>query len=299
MKGAAVLSDWIIKTTHKRTFLSCLLECDKEYPIDILHVNNIMYGVTNNTLYFEYQNNYYTNFSSDLPTWCVFYTQNYQYLPEHFSNMGIRCFPSPYVLDLANHKHKTISYVASLGVPCVNTMFTLPKLTEQLNTLTYPLILKMATGSGGKGVTKVSDSQTYIQNTHQINTTQKQYMIQSSMLTGDDLRIYMIGEKPIYGLMRPMDNDINRTCNKNIINYNIYELQKQYPDAYEYAITITKSLKDTGFLAIDFLFDDSQNKRKAIFNEINAAMPATLNYLIPHYNGNFISEYINYIETQL
>ena len=296
MKGLVVLAT---KKYTRYGFISLVTEYAQEHNIDIVTYDELTCGVTNNELWVRYNNHYFSSDDPDLADWCLFRTIYYSIFPDHLTNMGVKCFASPYVLDLADKKAKTTSFVASLGIPSIDSQFILPELSGSFDDHSYPLIMKHYSGSGGKGVIKVTDKHEYCKAAYELSLTNNSIMLQKCMKTGDDLRIYMIGEKPIHACLRSATSDkANWSEHPILTHYNLDELRKDFPDAYEYAIAIAQKLPNSGLIGIDFLFDDREGKRFAVFGELNAANPDTVDYLAPAYQGNFVEEYIKYIEEQ-
>ena len=192
-----------------------------------------------------------------------------------------------------------LSFVAGLGIPCADTLFSLYDRADEKFKLDYPMIVKPANGIAGREIRKVIDdsSRHYAEYVGVASNGYDNIIWQKCMPTGDDLRVYMFGDNVYCAILRRATTfKANISDNPEIEFFELEDLAESYPSAVEYSTQIASNIpgRELGFAAIDFLFEKDET---IVFNEINASNLGT--QLIAPIKTNFARDYRIYIENRL
>ncbi|KPB05517.1 ATP-grasp domain-containing protein [Bacillus sp. CHD6a] len=179
---------------------------------------------------------------------------------EQLERLNIPCFNSHHVSVICNDKARTHQYLASKGIPMLNTYF---KSSEDLLTgnlpLPFPFIVKARTGRGGGDVFMV-------ERVEQLEAVHKHLSTGSIILQplagspGKDLRVYVLGQTIVGAVLRsnPKSFKANFTLGGQAEAYTLNEVERT---------VVNKIIQqfNFGLVGIDFLFDENG---RLLFNEI-------------------------------
>lgn len=118
---------------------------------------------------------------------------------------GVAVFNNSHVSEICNNKARTYEYLHSHNIPVIPwvsaTQEDTPPLVEN-----YPVVIKPCCGHGGANVTLIRNDEEYAKARQEI--APDEYVIQPLATTiGRDMRVYIIGNKPIAAVLRTADGD--------------------------------------------------------------------------------------------
>ena len=120
-------------------------------------------------------------------------------------NMGVLIFNNLRSIEISKDKMLTLQHLAAHGLPIPKTL--LAKFPLNLDAIkrefTYPIILKKASGSQGKGIVKL-ESHAQLEDLVDMLDTVKPIIFQEfiSASTGRDLRVFVVGGRVVGAMMR-------------------------------------------------------------------------------------------------
>lgn len=205
----------------------------------------------------------------DMPAGFVVNRTNHADIAESFERRGIRVFNPASLTRLANNKQKCYEFMRKNGIEIMPIDQTEP-----------PLVEKPVNGKGGEGVRLIESGKVEI----------KQGFVYQKPASdlGRDLRVWLIGGKPICAVLRKSDTDFRS-------NYclggsaEVYELS----DAEKRLVCRIASLVDYDYIGIDFVF----NNGKIVFNEIEDTVGARMVYAKT--DIDILRLYCGYIEKEM
>ena len=194
---------------------------------------------------------------------------NHADIAESFELRGIRVFNPASLTRLANNKQKCYEFMRKNGIEIMPIDQTEP-----------PLVEKPVNGKGGEGVRLIESGKVEI----------KQGFVYQKPASdlGRDLRVWLIGGKPICAVLRKSNTDFRS-------NYclggsaEVYELS----DAEKRLVCRIASLVDYDYIGIDFVF----NNGKIVFNEIEDTVGARMVYAKT--DIDILRLYCEYIEKEM
>ncbi len=199
-------------------------------------------------------------------------------LSEKLEGLGVKVFNSSFISRVANDKWNTYEYLKKHGVRLVETYLV----SEDFVPPFYPMVLKPACGKGGRDVEIVKSFEEFSEYCKRVGEKKIAQRVVSDK--GRDLRIYVVGNKIIKGMLRVSENDFrsNFCLGGKAIEY---DLSKEEREETEKII----SLFDIGYVGLDFIFDNG----KIIFNEMEDVVGARMLYT--HTDIDIVDIYLDFI----
>lgn len=279
-----------------------LITSDELYKILNINIKpDIKYSIDSDT---------YTDIDTSINLISTFAWDNLPYIPDFIINRSrdsflsfifelknIKSFNSSKVIQIANDKNCTHKYFYKNGInylpyiylssnPLDSTCFSdIISFAEKNG---YPLVFKPVNGHGGADIHIIQNEKEliFILNTFFTNSKNKNsYILQKCASTiGKDLRVYVLGEKIIAGILRSSDSDFR--ANFSLGGKTSYhELSK---DEFNLTKKIISSI-DSDFIGIDLIY----NNGKPILNEIEDAVGCRMLYA--NTDIDIVEEYFKYI----
>ena len=207
---------------------------------------------------------------------------------EHLDFMGYRLFNNARVSAIANDKFKTLQLAARLNIPVPVT-----RLAHKENALTeaaalgYPLVIKPRDGHGGHDVLWVEDEKKLKEILQDYD--HKTFLLQQPVSDlGRDLRVYIIGGKPVAAMLRSRDDDFRS-------NYCLGGSAQKF-ELTDRELTMIKkitSVLEIDYAGIDFMFHEG----KSILNEMEDVVGARMLYHLT--DIDVVDVYIDHILSKL
>lgn len=211
--------------------------------------------------------------------------RGYDYtLSRRLEENGIRVFNSSFVSEIANDKEKTYIYLKEHGIPLMET-FLYEK--EKSHPIEFPFVIKPCGGHGGAGVSLVHN-EAELENALIPIKNEKLIIQKVASDKGKDLRVYVIGNKIITGMLRTSDTDFRS-------NFSLGgRAEIHFPDEKELeVIHKVLSVFDFDYAGIDLIYHNG----KPVLNEIEDVAGARMIYT--HTDINIIGLFIEYIENEM
>lgn len=179
-----------------------------------------------------------------------------------FEQAGVKVFNSTFVTMIGNDKYMATDFAKKIGVPVPKTV-----LIKKTDTYTFegdkPMVAKSLHGHGGSEVYSVSsDEELQAVRKRTEDDIALQEMLKPSedeYPLGKDLRIYILGNKPVAAMMRSSDKDFR----SNFSLGGKADVHKLTEDEYAIAKKITDEIY-IDHAAIDLIY----NLGKPVFNEL-------------------------------
>lgn len=203
---------------------------------------------------------------------------------EHLDFMGYRLFNNARVSAIANDKFKTLQLATRLNIPVpVTRLGNKENALIEAGDLGYPLVIKPRDGHGGQDVLWVDDESKLKEILE--NYDHKTFLLQKPVSDlGRDLRVYIIGGKPIAAMLRSRDDDFRS-------NYCLGGSAQQFELTTRELDMIKKitSVLDIDYAGIDFMFE----KGESILNEMEDVVGARMLYHLT--NIDVVELYVEHI----
>lgn len=202
-----------------------------------------------------------TTSSENLPRWCIGYVipPRITYVLEQ---MGIACFSSYEMVKLMEDKVITHAAFADV-IPQPDTLFYGSDSTVDgiVNTpdagkdesSSYPFMIKGSRGAGGINVEKVFGKKD-ISDFIEAHEDCGDIMLQQAMATGDDVRVYCLGDEIVSSVLRKPQVGIWKANLEFSPTRRQYRLSKEETKMIKEAMSILPA-KRRGLYTFDFLFD--------------------------------------------
>lgn len=193
-----------------------------------------------------------------LPTFAVVRTVE-PFLQRLLEDVGVLTFNSFSIAQTTNDKRLTYFEMQKLGIPIVDTYFTTAYSFPESPPLNFPLVVKEATGRGGKEVFYITSEDEWNRVLEHISSNE--LVIQrANVKLGRDIRVFVIGKEIIAAILRKSDHDFRA-------NFTLGGTAELYELSEEEQSLVKKILEhfDFGFVGIDFLISEDGN---LLFNEI-------------------------------
>lgn len=202
----------------------------------------------------------------NLPAWAIIRSNDWRFA-DHLERMGIRCFPSADIIRLCQDKVLTHSFFAG-RIPQPDTLYCKGnlRLLDMPEDEIFPMMVKDAFGTYGVGVYKVNSMRS-MHNAERVLGNQVDTIYQKPCPTGDDLRVYILGNEIVYKIVR--------RCAEGEYKANVDN--GGYPETYEGLNktdlqVIRRAVEalpgEHGFMCLDFLFNE---RGRIVFNELNSS----------------------------
>lgn len=193
-----------------------------------------------------------------LPTFAVVRTVE-PFLQRLLEDVGVLTFNSFSIAQTTNDKRLTYFEMQKLGIPIVDTYFTTAYSFPESPPLNFPLVVKEATGRGGKEVFYITSEDEWNRVLEHISSNEL-VIQQANVKLGRDIRVFVIGKEIIAAILRKSDHDFRA-------NFSLGGTAELYELSEEEQSLVKKILEhfDFGFVGIDFLISEDGN---LLFNEI-------------------------------
>jgi RimK family alpha-L-glutamate ligase len=171
-------------------------------------------------------------------------------------NLGVPVINSSASIDRVKDKLETSQLLARHGIPIPKTMLVRWPINESIvdSEIGWPCVVKVITGSHGKGVYLCKDRSSFGELMELINSlsTNKSLIIQEYIgyKVGTDLRVWVVGGKVIGAMQRTSQNDFRA----NISNGGTGMSFEITPEI-EFISRETARILDLDIAGIDLLFD--------------------------------------------
>lgn len=202
-----------------------------------------------------------------------------------FESLSIPTFNSLNVATIVNHKSWTYMEINRLGIPMLPTFFTTKKSFPKLPPLPYPLVIKEATGRGGKGVYYIKNNQDW-KLVHEKLRGEDLVIQSANVQLGKDVRVFVIGKEIIAAVLRENHNDFRA-------NYKLGGKARIFHLTNEQKQMIQKIIDhfEFGLVGIDFLID---HHGQLVFNEIEDVVGSRI--LSVTTEINLLEKYVSFIK---
>ena len=217
------------------------------------------------------------------PDFAIMRTYNYR-LSRELENKGIRVFNNSFVSEICNDKEKTYNYLKSNSIPVMETHIYAPGIVSPLK---YPFVVKPADGHGGAGVFLVNND-SELEAALSENSSRKILFQKKASRTGKDLRVYVIGNEIICGMMRESDTDFRSNFSLGGKAYIHYPNNEE-----EILVHKVTELFKFDYAGIDIIYDEE----RPVINEIEDVAGARMLYA--NTDIDIIELFMKYINTEM
>lgn len=222
-----------------------------------------------------------SDINEPLPKIAVLRTTNLS-LTKYLEQHGVKTYNNSFVSEITNDKYKTYMYLKENDIPLANTELIFKDNYKQ-KCFVFPKVVKSVDGHGGNEVFMVN-SFDEIENC--FNKTNKDRLIIQEVVPdiGKDLRVYVIKNKIICGMLRTSSKDFrsNFSLGGSCSVYNLSAKEKELVDKIA-------NLFDFGLVGMDFIFKNNQ----LILNEIEDVVGCRMIYSVT--NIDIVQLYVDYI----
>ncbi len=256
------MTGWIIygkvEAEKNRWFIHTLIEYAHTCGIDLKlkYAQDIVFGINKDGL----------KVNGGFPQF-VINRSIFPFLSEFFEKAGVRVFNNSFISNVCNDKRKTHFYLADKGIPMMDTLFFDRRFfSYDAEDIRYPCVVKPADGHGGEGVFIAN-------NKYELEAAVKSYGTDCFLVqkiagtTGRDLRVYVLGNKILAGILRSSDIDFrsNFSLGGKAELYNISPNERKL-------IEKVIGYFDFTYAGIDFIFDGDEMKLNEIEDVVGARM---------------------------
>ena len=241
---------------YNEWFINHIIECLEKYGIDagLLIREKIFFdGLTREIKY--------NGEARPLPDAIVNRTRDFT-VSMFFEQAGVKVFNSTFVTMIGNDKYMAVDFVKNTGAP-VPESFLLKKGTRFEQIIDKEMVVKSLHGHGGSEVYAVSSNDELEEIRKRI---EDDMILQKKLIPseeeyplGKDLRVYIVGNKIVAGMMRSSDKDFRS-------NFSLGG-RADIHDLTDKELSIVKKITDAVYIdhaAIDLIYD----KGNPVFNEI-------------------------------
>lgn len=241
---------------YNEWFINHIIECLEKYGIDagLLIREKIFFDA----LIGEIK---YNGEARPLPDAIVNRTRDFT-VSMFFEQAGVKVFNSTFVSMIGNDKYMAVDFVKNTGAP-VPESFLLKKGTRFEQVIDKEMVVKSLHGHGGSEVYAVSSNDELDEIRKR---TEDDMILQKKLIPseeeyplGKDLRVYIVGNKIVAGMMRSSDKDFRS-------NFSLGG-RADIHDLTDNELSIVKKITDAVYIdhaAIDLIYD----KGNPVFNEI-------------------------------
>lgn len=226
-------------------------------------------------LYYGIKNNKYCLWEKEVPItnlqFAINRCRDYR-LAQHLELMGVRVFNNSVINKIGNHKWDTHQYLAKFNIPMPDTRFVLNrKLKEYLALVETDVVVKAVHGHGGSQVCLYKPKEEkQIEAICEIMDGEDVVIQPYLKGKGQDLRVYVIGNRIIGAVLRMANKDFRS-------NYSLGGNVRAY-DLNAKEITQVEEIMSHfafDYVGIDFLI---QEDGTLLFNEIEDIVGARMLY---------------------
>lgn len=246
-----------------------------DLDLHFLHREDIRIGHRFNELYVEHEMK-----PISLPDFAIVRTID-PFFTRQLEQLGIACFNSSSVSEIANDKAKTHQYLSSLGIPMADTVYCNGR--PNAEDMELPFIAKETRGRGGKQVYLIEDADDLAE------LNDGNWIVQKPGLFGRDIRVFVVGKKVKAAVLRESASSFkaNYTLGGSA---SLYELTASDLTLVERVIEAF----DFGLVGIDFIFAEDGS---LMLNEIEDVVGSrTLSALS---DMNIVRDYLIFIKERI
>ena len=222
---------------------------------------------------------YYSFYNEPLPDFAIMRTYDYT-LSRALENRGVRVFNNSFVSEICNDKEKTYLYAKKHSIPVMETVRYIPGGSIPFD---YPVVVKPAGGHGGAGVALACCPEELETAVSKIKND-KILLQRPASTRGKDLRVYVIGNEIICGMMRESATDFRS-------NFSLGGSARQHSLSEKEAELVGKvtSVFNFDYAGIDIIYDNGD----PVLNEIEDVAGARMLYM--NTDINIIKLYMDHI----
>lgn len=212
-------------------------------------------------------------------------SRSYDYtISKALETKGVRVFNSSEVSYICNDKYNTYSYFKDKNIPMMDT-----KIIKNTNLLPFefPFVLKPTDGHGGDGVYLINNREEF---ESRFASLKNRNVIAQMLATekGKDLRVYVIGNKILAGMMRISKEDFrsNFSLGGSAALHELTAAEKK----------LIKKVTDNlwfDYVGIDLIY----NRNEPVLNEIEDVVGSRMLY--QHTSLSTAALYTEYIKNEL
>lgn len=215
-----------------------------------------------------------------LPDFVIMRSYNFS-ISARFEELGVRVFNNSNVSEICNDKYKTYKYFINKNIPMMETKLFEDKIKLPFR---FPFVVKPVDGHGGKGVTLISNDDEF--NSFKIEGKMIAQKFASNK--GKDLRVYIMGNKILKGMLRVSETDFRSNFSLGGKAY-IHELTAKEKAVIDKVL----SYMSFDFAGIDLIY----HKGNPVLNEIEDVVGSRMLYSYTDIDAG--KEYIDYIKNEL
>lgn len=214
------------------------------------------------------------------------------YLSLQLERLGVSVYNNSLVAAVGNDKGKLYTFLRGKDIPMMETVICAKETGK--GALPYPCVVKSCGGHGGSEVFLVHDDAEYDAACDRITRNQtslcagkmqNQIVVQRmASETGKDLRVYVIGNEIVAGMLRTSEIDFRS-------NFSLGGHAQVHALTEEEETLVRKIMQHFtfGLAGIDLIYDNGH----PVLNEIEDVVGARMLYA--HTNMNLVGRYIDYI----
>lgn len=189
---------------------------------------------------------------------CVYFDKD-KYVSRLIERSGVRLFDKARAIEICDDKMLTHIELAGRGIPmpktlpgllCYDRSAKIPsKVFDKIEAeLGYPVVVKQAFGSQGKGVFKAADRAELENIVEKIKCEPHLFQQYISCAAGKDMRVIVIGGKVVGGIMRVSNDDF-----RSNIGLGAHAVKTVVPENIKALAVKVASILDLDYCGIDFL----------------------------------------------
>ena len=224
-------------------------------------------------------------FPDEIPDFCIVRAMRPD-ISEKLENMGLRVFNNSHVSRICNNKARTYEYLHKNGIPVIPWVSARSEDAAPVITH-YPAVIKPCCGHGGKNVTLIHNDEEYAVARNAVFPDE--YVIQPlATETGRDMRVYVIGGRPVATVLRVSENDFR----SNFSLGGKVSAKKLSADEEELVVRVCR-LFDFDFCGIDIMYHEG----RPVINEIEDVVGSRMLYAT--HDIDIVSLYLDYIANEM
>lgn len=206
-----------------------------------------------------------------------------------FEALSIPVFNNSYTAAICNNKIRTYIEMEKIGVPIMQTLFLYPNAFPALAPLTFPFVLKSATGRGGGEVFLIQDQPSWKQYAAKLKQTEAVAQSTENIQFGRDVRVFVIGKSIVSAVLRENDTDFRA-------NFKLGGNAVPFPLSEDKRLLVQRIINhfDFGLVGIDFLLTKDG---AFVFNEIEDVVGSRI--LSETSDINLLEKYISFIKEEV
>ncbi|AOH55948.1 hypothetical protein ABE28_016420 [Peribacillus muralis] len=246
-----------------------------DLDLHIYHREDLRIGHRFNELYVEHMLG-----PLSLPAFAIVRTID-PFFTRQLEQMGIACFNSSFVSEMANDKAKTHQHLSALGIPMTDTVYCNGRPTSK--DMEFPFIAKETGGRGGKQVYLIENNADLAQ------LNDGNWIVQKPGRFGQDIRVFVVGNQVQAAVLRESASSFKA-------NYTLGGTASLYELTSHDLALVEKVIEafDFGLVGIDFIFAKDGS---LMLNEIEDVVGSrTLSALS---DMNIVREYLTFIKERI